>query len=77
MKAEEHIDEICPVCPYCGYEDNDIFETHQSHPNWIPEEKLTVECAECGREYNVSWSISYNTKPIEETGKIVKLEEEK
>lgn len=69
MKAEKHIDEICPVCPYCGYEDNDVFETHRYHPNWIPEEPLTVECPECGREYNVSWNISYDTEPIEKAEK--------
>lgn len=72
MKAKEHIDELYPICPYCGYEDKDIFETHESHPNWIPDERLTVKCSECGQQYNVSWSLSYNTTPIAETGEIKK-----
>ncbi|UYN57198.1 hypothetical protein OFW50_03730 [Lacticaseibacillus chiayiensis] len=77
MKAEEHIDELCPICPYCGFNDEDVWETHNYNPNWIPGEMLTVECPNCERQYNVAWNISYDTEPLEETDETVKLEEEK
>lgn len=36
-------------CPYCGYEEDEPWDHHMRY-----QEEITVECAECDREYDVT-----------------------
>lgn len=46
------------VCPYCGYQHQDMYD--YPFVKWNDGEEKGIDCAECGKDFDVTINVSYS-----------------